>query len=138
MTKEVPDVNNMELCAKAYIKLRDKKHAIEDEAKKQVAEIEQKMKIISQHMLTLMGTTTSQTTSAAVVVKTIKQKFWSTDWAAFENFCKETDNLGLFERRIAQKNMAEWLEKNPEKIPAGLQMDRRYDVTVRKLPKKPE
>lgn len=138
MTKQVPDINDMELCAKAYMKLRDKKHAVEDEAKQKVALIEQDMKILSQHMLQLMGTTSSQSTRDAVVMKTIKQKFWSTDWAAFENFCKETDNLGLFERRIAQKNMAEWIENNPDKIPAGLQMDRRYDVTVRKLPKKPE
>lgn len=138
MTKQAPDVNDMELCADAYMKLRAKKQEVEDEAKKKVAAIEEKMRILSQHMLQLMGTTTSQRTANATVMKVIKNKYWSTDWAAFEKFCIETDNLGLFERRIAQKNMAEWIEKNPDRIPAGLQMDRRYDITVRKLPKKPE
>lgn len=138
MSKPAPDINDMDACAKAYIKLRAKKQAIEDEAKQKVVVIEENMRILSQHMLTLMGTSTSQRTSDATVIKGIKQKFWSTDWAAFEKFCVDTDNLGLFERRIAQKNMAEWLEKNPDKIPAGLQMDRRYEVVVRKLPKKPE
>lgn len=136
--KAAPDPNDMELCAKAYLKLRTKKQKIEEEAKSKVELIERDMLILSQHMLQLMGTSTSQRVDGATVIKSIKQKFWSTDWAAFEKFCKDTDNLGLFERRIAQKNMAEWLEKNPDKIPAGLQMDRRYEVTVRKLPKKAE
>lgn len=132
------DINDMDRCAKVMLKLRDKHEAIGAAAKKEQAEVKEKMDTLARHMLTLMGNTTSQGTSEATVMKVVKQKFWSTDWDAFKKFVVETDNLDLFEHRIAQKNMATYLEKNPDKIPAGLQIDRRFDITVRRLPKKPQ
>jgi len=43
-----------------------------------------------------------------------------------------TGELGLLERRIHQGNMKEWLQENPDKVPIGLNVDSRYDITVRR------
>jgi hypothetical protein len=44
----------------------------------------------------------------------------------------EHDALELFEQRIAQKNMALFLEENPGKVPAGLSSLTENTVTVTK------
>ena len=71
-----------------------------------------------------------RTAGSSTVTKQIKTRYWSTDWDSFKTFVKENDALDLFEQRIAQKNMNQFLKENPTKIPVGLQTDRRYAVLV--------
>jgi hypothetical protein len=40
--------------------------------------------------------------------------------------------MELLEKRISQANMATFLEENPDLLPPGLNIDRRYAVTVRR------
>ena len=47
-------------------------------------------------------------------------------------FIKEHDALGLLEQRLHQANMKQFLEENPELMPPGVQVDRKYTVVVRR------
>jgi len=38
----------------------------------------------------------------------------------------------LFERRISQLNMQQFLEENPDLLPAGLNVDSKYTVSIRR------
>jgi hypothetical protein len=44
----------------------------------------------------------------------------------------EHDALDLFEKRIAQLNMKQFLEENPGVVPPGLNSNSEYDISVRK------
>ena len=61
-----------------------------------------------------------------------KTRYYTDDWDSFKQFVVEHDALDLFEKRIAQKNMATFLEENPGVVPAGLNSMSEYAVTVRK------
>jgi hypothetical protein len=45
---------------------------------------------------------------------------------------KENDALDLLEKRIAQTNMATFLQDNPTLVPPGLNSNSEYEISVRK------
>ena len=45
---------------------------------------------------------------------------------------KENDALDLLEKRIAQTNMANFLQENPTLVPPGLNSNSEYAISVRK------
>lgn len=75
---------------------------------------------------------TSINTPFGTAIMSVKTRYSTTDWDSFKNFVRENDALDLFEKRIAQANMAAFLKENPEKVPAGLNSDASYDISVRK------
>jgi len=115
-----------------YRKIRDKKEEASAAFKKQDDLYKDQLDQVGKLMLDLMEATGSDglKTEFGTVSKVVKQRFWSTDWDDFKTFVKENDALDLFEQRVAQKNMAEWIAKHPDKLPLSLQIDRRYSVLV--------
>tara|TARA_R110000822_G_scaffold81666_6_gene193762 strand:+ start:306 stop:707 length:402 start_codon:yes stop_codon:yes gene_type:complete len=74
-------------------------------------------------------------TAFGTVSRTVKTRYWSTDWGSMHNFCKEYDALDLLERRISQGNMKTFMRDNPDTRIPGLNADSFYDVTVRRSSK---
>lgn len=136
----LPLQDDAERLTKIYRKIRDARKEASAAFKKQDAEWESQQDEAARLLMELMDrqNVTGIQTQYGSVRKVIKQRFWNTDWDEFNKFVKENDLLDLFEKRIAQKNMAEWIEKNPGQIPPGLQIDRAYDVVVVKPRAKPE
>ena len=54
------------------------------------------------------------------------------NWDSFKQFVLEHEVLDLFEKRIAQGNMKQFLEENPGVVPPGLNSDSEVTITVRK------
>jgi len=77
------------------------------------------------------GAKSIKTDSGTVILGT-QTRYWTEDWDAFKHFVVEHDALDLFEKRIAQRNMASFLAENPEAVPPGLNADTEYVVSVRK------
>jgi hypothetical protein len=50
-------------------------------------------------------------------------------------FIQDNDAFPLLEKRLHQTNLKQFLEENPELLPAGLQADRKYTVVVRRSKK---
>lgn len=125
---------------KIYRRIREAREANTSAYKKRDEEFKSQLDTVSKLLIDLMDEqkTVGINTTEGSVSKVIKQKFWTVDWPAFNAFVKEHDLFDLYEKRIAQTNMAEWIAANPDNIPPGTQMDRRYDVLVRKPTKKPE
>lgn len=131
---DVPLERNAERLVRIYRKIREAREQATSEYNKKDAELKAQLDVVAKMLIDLMDEdkATGMTTTEGTVTKVIKNKYWNVDWPAFNQYVKEHDLFDLFEKRIAQKNMAEYLASNPEAAVPGLQMDRRYDVLVRK------
>ena len=74
----------------------------------------------------------SVNTDAGTIVLSTSTRYSTTDWDSFKKFIIEHDAVDLLEKRIAQKNMATFLEENPGVMPEGLNSYTEYGVSVRK------
>ena len=78
-----------------------------------------------------LGLTSVRTTEGTIILST-KTRYSTTDWESFKQFVMDNDALDLFEKRIAQTNMATFLKENPTLVPPGLNSNAEYSVSVRK------
>lgn len=120
--------------AKIYRKMRDKKQELQSQLDAQIATIEAQMRTIETAMKDQMlaaGVTSVRTDQGTVVLST-RTRYSVQDWDAFNRFVIEHEALNLFEKRIAQGNMAEFLKDNPDTPVPSLQSSSEYAVSVRK------
>jgi hypothetical protein len=119
---------------RVYIKIRDMRSKLKAEYDAQDEELEDQMGLLQAELLTFCkdGNLDSIKTSYGTASRTIKERFWTSDWDEFRKFVKENDALDLFEKRIHQAGMKQFLEENPEKLPVGLNISREYAISVRK------
>ena len=75
---------------------------------------------------------TSVNTPQGTVVMSIKTRYSTSDWDSFKTFVTQHDALDLFEKRIAQTNMARYLEENPGSLPPGLNSVTEFEIRVTK------
>jgi capsule polysaccharide export protein KpsE/RkpR len=74
----------------------------------------------------------SVNTAEGTVILSTKTRYSTQDWDAFKEFMKEHDALDLLEKRIAQTNMATFLQENPTLVPPGLNSNSEYAISVHK------
>ena len=75
---------------------------------------------------------TSFSTPQGTAYRTVKDRYWTNDWDSFYTFMREHEAMQLLEKRIHQMNMKEFLEGNPDSEPMGLNIDREYEITIRR------
>lgn len=128
------DTPPLDKLAEVYIKIRTriaevtKAYDTEVEGlKEQQAQIASAMKDLLQQL-----NVRSVNTVGGTVVLTEKVRYFPSDWAEFKQFIKDNDAFDLMEKRIAQTNMAKFLEDHPDKYPPGLQSETEISVSVRK------
>jgi hypothetical protein len=117
-----------------YLKIRAAIQAVEKEydtklesLKSQQQQVKNEMK---EQLLKLGGK--SFRTEYGTIVLAQKTRYYTQDWDSFKKFVVEHDVVDLLEKRIAQTNMAKFLEENPSLVPPGLNSDSEFDVSVRK------
>lgn len=117
-----------------YVQIRDKKRQIEQEMNEQIKALDEDLSVISSTLLDIckeLGMD-SVRTKYGTVIRGVKSKYWTNDWETMWTFIRENDAMELLEKRIHQSNMKQFLEENPDKHPAGLNVDSEYTITVRK------
>ena len=124
----------MDKLAKIYLKIRTRVQLLTQEYEKEKAGLEAQKAEIANAMRDQMKALGSKSvkTEYGTVMLGVKTRYSTQDWDAFKDFCISNNTIDLLERRIAQRNMAKWLEDNPEDVPPGLNSDSEYEVTVRK------
>ena len=131
MTDEVIPMDRL---AKVYVKIRDKISELTRDYETQVEVLKAQQAQVSSTMkdqLRAMGSLSSKTEYGTVSLIT-KTRYYAMDKDAFKRFVIENDAADLYEQRVAQKNMAEFLEKNPGNVPPGLNIVSEIEVSVRK------
>ena len=118
----------------ACVKLRDRKTELTNELNAQISEIDEKLiylkKILNDHCEAAGAE--SVRTSKGTFFRSVKTKYWTSDWESMNSIIMETGSIDLLEKRIHQSNMRTYLEENPDKLPMGLNADSEYTITVRR------
>ena len=124
----------MDKLAKAYLKIRNAKSELTQKYEDEMAtldEQENQLEAAMKDQMLEMGTKSMRTDAGTVMLGT-KTRYTTQDWGSFKEFVIKNDAVDLLERRIAQRNMAQFLEENPDKVPPGLNADTQYQISVRK------
>lgn len=117
-----------------YIKIRDAIREKEHAHKEEMAALREQLDSVSQALLDICEENGQDgfKTPEGTVTRRITSRYWTSDWEAMYKTIKEHDAPHLLEQRIHNGNMKQFLEENPDVLPAGLQADRKYTVQVRK------
>lgn len=131
---EKEDVVPLDKLAKIYRKMRDRVSELTREYDTEVETIKAQQAEIAAAMKEQMQAlgVTSVRTDQGTVVLSVKTRYSTSDWDSFKSFVVEHDALDLFEKRIAQTNMKQFLDENPGVVPPGLNSNAEYDISVRK------
>ena len=129
----------------AYIKMRAKRADIKAAYEKEDAAIAESMDVIKEALLKYCkdNVFNSVKTDAGTFFRSVRTKYWTSDWDSFHKFIDEKlkekpedrSILGLFEKRLHQGNLKTFLDENPDAIPKGLNADSYYSISIRS-PKK--
>jgi hypothetical protein len=119
---------------KAYIKIRDKRKQLADEYEAEDKQLEESLDMISERLLEICKTTGADgfKTEFGTVTRKVAKRFWTNDWHSFHKFLLDHEAPELLEKRIAQSNMATFLEENPDLLPPGLNVDSKYTISIRR------
>lgn len=120
--------------AELYLKIRDKRDALTQEYEEKHKELQEQLDIVADEMLELCKENGADSikTPAGTIMRSVATRYWTNDWDSMYNFIKENDALGLFEKRIHQVNMKQFLEENPELFPPNMLVDSKYKIIVRR------
>jgi hypothetical protein len=120
--------------ADVYIKIRTKRELLAKEFEAVDSELKAKQELLETEMLELCKAAGADSikTSFGTIIKTLKERYWSTDRAAFNRFVFDNNALDLFENRIHQGNMKIWIAEHPEQFPPSVNVDRAFTVSVRR------
>lgn len=117
-----------------FIKIRDARDEEERAWEQRKADFNEQLELINQQLLEICKSTDADSirTAHGTVIRTVKSRYWTNDWEHFHKFLLEHNAPDLLEKRIHQSNMKQFLEENPELLPAGLNVDSAYSITVRR------
>ena len=138
MTEDIeaaPEVDTIPLdtLVKIHAKIKANMEALD----KQLAELEEartEIRLAIKDQMKALGLTSVQTSSGTVSLMK-KTRYNTQDWDQFKAFVLEHDAVDLLEKRIAQSNMAQFLEENPGVVPPGLNSVTEFDIRVTKARK---
>ena len=119
---------------RAYVKIRDAREELKREFEAKDAELKEQLEMLESELLEICKTTGTDSlrTPFGTVTRSVKTRYWASDWARMHEFINEHGAPFLLEKRVAQREMADWLEQHPDLVPPGLNTDSRYGVTVRR------
>ena len=119
---------------KTYIKIRDQRSVLKsDYADKDSTLLKQQDTIkeaINEYAD--MNKVDRAGTSEGMFYRTTKTRYWTSDWESMYKVVVENKTPEFFDKRLNQKNVREYLDENPDKLPEGLNVDTEYVISVRK------
>jgi len=92
---------------------------------------QEQVKLAIKDQMLALGLASVRTVEGTVVLSQ-KTRYSTQDWDSFKKFVIEHEAVDLLEKRVAQTNMAQFLEENPGLVPPGLNSMSEYGITVKK------
>lgn len=120
--------------AEVYMKIKAKRTELKEAFEAEDVALEEKQKLISQQLLEMCKAQGAESikTKHGTISRYVKERYWCSDFAAFGDYVREHGALHLYEQRIAQKNMKEWLADHADDLPPAMNCDRSYDIKIYK------
>jgi len=135
--KETPDeiaAMPMDKMAKIYRKMQARISELTAVYETEVEGIKAQQEVLKNALkdqMLALGVKSVKTEQGTVMLGT-KTRYHTSDWDAFKTFVVDHAALDLFEKRIAQSNMAQFISDNPGVVPPGLNTSTEYTISVRK------
>lgn len=119
---------------KAYTKIRDKRSELTSKYKEEEGKLREQQDKVK---LALLGyckehEVDSVRTASGLFYRTVKQRYWTSDWESMHKFIMDNEVPEFFEKRLNQTHVRQFIEENPDLVPAGLNVDSEYAISVRK------
>jgi hypothetical protein len=131
MTEEtaIPPVPAEKL-VRVYLKMKTAKSELES----QVKQIDGQMDQVKAALLAYCKdqSVESVRTTEGLFYRSIKKRYTTNNWEAMGKFVLEHQVPELYEKRLHQGNIQQFLEEHPDLLPPGLNVDSEYTITVRK------
>ena len=138
MTEDVEDVATVEaIPLDKLVAIHAKIKARQEKLDAELAELEEartEVRLAIKDQMKALGLTSVNTTFGTVSL-TKTTRYNTQDWDSFKAFVLEHQVVDLLEKRIAQTNMAQFLEENPGILPPGLNSVTGFDIRVTKARK---
>jgi hypothetical protein len=133
MENEKPEIP-VEKLVRVYIKMRTARDEINAEFNKKIEGIENQMEQVKRALSDYCKekSVESVRTTEGLFYRTIKRRYWTNDWESMGKFVVEHNIPDVYEKRLHQGNMQEFIDNNPDLLPPGLNIDSEYQITVRK------
>ena len=121
-------------CVKAYLKIKAKRTELSANFDTEDTILKNQQELIKTELLDYLkeNDLKSVKTEAGTFYKTVKTRYWTSDWEEMHKFVLEHEVPEFFEKRLSQGVIKQFLEENPEAVPKGLNSDSEFAVTVRK------
>lgn len=119
---------------KVYLKMTEKRSQMKAAFEEEDEKIKKQQAAVKKALLQHCKDTNVESvkTSEGVFFRTVSQTYWTNDWPSMDKFVIEHQVPALYQRRLHQGNLEEFLKAHPDLLPPGLNVDREYSVTVRK------
>jgi hypothetical protein len=131
MTEEtaIPPVPAEKL-VRVYLKMKTAKVDLEAQVKK----IDTQMDQVKAALLAYCKEQSIESvrTTEGLFYRSIKKRYTTNNWEAMGKFVLEHQIPELYEKRLHQGNIQQFLEEHPDLLPPGLNVDSEYTITVRK------
>jgi|TARA_R110000803_G_scaffold40253_1_gene86737 hypothetical protein len=117
-----------------YLKIKAKRAELSAEFKDKDSELADNLEIVKRALLKYCEDegVESVKTSAGMFYRSVKTRYWTSDWESMYKFVMENEVPEFFDKRLNQGNVRQFLEDNPDLVPRGLNVDSEYAVAVRK------
>ena len=117
-----------------FRELREKKSAITQIYKNKIAVVDEELDEISANLLSICNDLNidSLRTAEGTAMRRETTRYWTSDWDRMYAFIKDHDAFHLLEQRVHNKHMEDFLGENPDVMPIGLNIDKRFSISVRK------
>ena len=127
-------MNDMDELSVQYIRLRQKREILKERFTAEDGELEKAMAEIEAQLLDTLNASNSNSmsTNSAVIIRTVRKRYMPSNWNAVYELIKKHDAYSLLEKRVHNGNMKDFLEEHPDEYPAGMNVDSKYAVTVRR------
>lgn len=119
---------------KAYLKIKAKRAEIAAAYKLEEDALSEQQDQIKKALLEYCKSQNldSVRTSAGLFYRSIKTRYWTSDWDSMNQFIMQHEVPEFFEKRLNQTVVKQFLEENPDLLPPGLNVDSEYTLTIRK------
>jgi len=133
-TTTIPVEVPVEKLVRVYLKMKDAHAAMLHDFQEKEAVIKEQMDKVKGALLEhcKQNNVESVKTTSGTFYRTVSKKYWTSDWESFYEFVNEHKVPELLEKRIAQGNMKQFLEENPDLLPKGMNVDAAYTLYVRR------
>lgn len=125
---------SVEKLTRVYIKIRDARAELSANFKKEDDDLKEKQDKIKRALLDHCKehNVESVRTSEGLFYRSVKQRYWTSDWDSMNKFILENEVPEFYEKRLNQTVVKQFLEENPDAVPPGLNVDSEYTISVRK------